>query len=149
MTRSKVFVDENDEALVVCPQCGKTKRANISSFKGKNIRNLQAKCVCHARFPISLEFRRFHRRETSLDGRYMNLSDGNESGKMRVINLSLGGVGLIDLSLCKFKVGDRVNLSFTLDDKKESEIDLIGIVKHMTDRYVGCDLENTHRVSPQ
>ena len=66
---------------------------------------------------------------------------------MRVINLSLEGVGLIDLSVCQFKVGERVNLSFTLDDKKKSEIDLIGVVKHMTDRYVGCDLENTHRIS--
>ena len=67
---------------------------------------------------------------------------------MRVINLSLGGVGLIDLSLCQFQIGDRVNLSFTLDDKKKSEIDLIGVVKHRIDRYVGCDLENTLRVSP-
>jgi hypothetical protein len=148
MTTKKVFVDENDEALVVCPQCGKTKRVNISSFKDKNIRNLQAKCPCGSLFPISLEFRRFHRRETSLDGRYMNLSGGNEGGKMRVVNLSLGGIGLIDLSFCHFKVGDRVNLSFSLEDKRKSEIDIIGVVKHMTDRYLGCDLENTHRISP-
>lgn len=149
MTRSKVFVDENDEALVVCPKCGKTKKADISPFKRKKIRNLQAKCSCQSHFPISLEFRRYNRRETSLDGYFMNLSDGNERGKMRVINLSLGGVGLINFSLSQFKVGDRVNLSFTLDDQKNSEIDLIGVVKHMADRYVGCDLENTHRVSPQ
>ena len=148
MTRSTIFVDENDEALVVCPQCGKTKKVNLSSFKGQNTRNLKAKCACQSLFPISLEFRKFQRRETSLDGHYMNLSDGNQGGEMRVINLSLGGVGLIDLSLRQFKVGDRINLSFTLDDNKKSEIDLIGVVKHMTDRYVGCDLENTHRISP-
>lgn len=148
MRRSKVFVDENDEALVACPKCGKTKKADISSFKRKKIRNLQAKCPCRSSFPISLEYRRFNRRETSLDGHYMNLSDGNERGKMRVINLSLGGVGLINFSLSQFKIGDRVNLSFTLDDQKKSEIDLIGVVKHMVDRYVGCDLENTHRIIP-
>lgn len=148
MTRYKAFVDENDEALVVCPKCGKTKRVNVSPYKKQNNRNLRAKCICQSQFPISLEFRRFHRRETSIEGHYMNLSDGNERGEMRVINLSLGGVGLIDLSLSRFEVGDRVNLNFTLDDVGNSEIDLIGVVKHRSDKYVGCDLENTSRISP-
>ena len=149
MATHKVFVDENDEGVVICPECGRAKRVNLSSFKGRNERNLRAKCSCQSLFPVSLEFRRFHRRETSLDGHYMNLSDRNEKGEMRVINLSSAGIGLINLSLCRFNIGDRVNLSFTLDDNKKSEIDLIGVVKHMTDRYVGCDLQNTYRIDPR
>jgi hypothetical protein len=64
---------------------------------------------------------------------------------LNFINNSFSEIELINLSLCKFCFGDRLNINFTLDDENKTEIDLIGVVKHMNDRYIGCDLQNVYR----
>lgn len=61
---------------------------------------------------------------------------------MQVINLSLNGIGFTLQNQCKFSVGDQLELNFALDDDNQSEIEVIGIVRHITGNDVGCEFNS-------
>ena len=81
---NKVYVDENNRALIVCPKCGFERNVDATSFKNKiNIVNI--KCKCRETFQITLEYRKHYRKEVRLSGEYIaqksrergELSSGN------------------------------------------------------------------------
>jgi hypothetical protein len=133
METQGIFVD------VFCPQCGKISRVDFSSIHGPEKGNLQIHCSCNSAIPVSVDFRRHHRKKTSLNGIYTNLSHKNKKGKMHVLNLSMNGIGFTFQGPCPFLLGDRVKLRFTLDDGGLSEISVTGIVRHITRNFVGCE----------
>ena len=127
---------------VFCPQCGKLNRVDFSAIQGPEKGNLQINCSCNSFIPISADFRKYPRKETNLDGTYANLSNNKEKGRMRVINLSMNGIGFTLQKPCKFSVGDQLELNFALDDDNRSEIEVIGIVRHITGNDVGCEFNS-------
>ena len=143
MLPHKVFVDEDDKVVLACPQCGNTKRVNLSSLKGYNKKNLKVKCTCSSHFAVSLEYRKYRRKKTNLEGTYEILSKGSKKDLMQVANLSIGGIGFSTRSFGTVSVGDRMKLSFTLDDKKQSEVEKEVVVRHVFGNYVGCEFIDT------
>jgi len=124
---------------VFCPQCGRLNRVDFSVNQGSEKGNLQINCSCNSAIPISMDFRQHYRKETNLDGIYSNLSNEKEKGEMQVINLSMSGIGFTVQGSDTFSVGDQLELSFALDDDKQSEIEVAVIVRHITDKNVGCE----------
>lgn len=86
-----------------------------------------------------MDFRQHYRKETNLDGIYSNLSKEKEKGEMQVINLSMNGIGFTVQGSDIFSVGDQLKLNFSLDDDKQSEIEVAVIVRHTTDNNIGCE----------
>lgn len=131
----KAFVRSDDQTFIVCPVCGFSKGLNIGQFRHRQ-RVLKIKCTCGNRFEIELEFRQHFRKSTSLNG-YIK-TNGAFGWPVKVINLSLGGVCLEFFSEPALKVGDRGNLRFKLDNRKESEIIKQLIVMSISKKRVGC-----------
>lgn len=139
MEPQKVFVNDDFEGIVVCPQCEKRKRANFSTFRGRKNRTLKAKCICNTRFDIVVDFRRSYRKKTDITGMYTRLSYKKDKGEMHILNLSAYGIGFRTSTMPVFSIGDKVRLQFTLDDKKKSEIEKDAIVRNVEGDYVGCE----------
>jgi hypothetical protein len=134
---------ENKELYfdLFCPECGNLNRVDFSNIEDSKKGNFQVDCSCKSAIPISVDFRRFYRKKVNnLDGAYKNLSNGNAKGKMRIIDISINGIGFVNNSLNALSVGDEIKLNFILDDNEESEIEVTGIVRHATGNNVGCEL---------
>jgi hypothetical protein len=71
---TKVYVNNQHEATIVCEQCGKWRNKNVSSFINTN-RPLKIKCNCEHIFHILLEVRSFYRKATRLNGVYAKVGE--------------------------------------------------------------------------
>jgi hypothetical protein len=146
MAHAQAYVDETDRFVMVCPQCGNIKHVYLNSIKairGRKKRNLKVRCTCQSIFSVSLNYRRFYRKQTRLLGSYRNLSNRKEKGEIQVTNLSMSGIGFITVSSNALSVGDKIKLNFTLDDNKQSEIEKSGIVRWIDGFNVGCEFADT------
>ena len=75
---NKVYVDENNRALIICPKCGFERNVDATSLRtNTNIANID--CKCRETFQITLEYRKHHRKEVKLSGEYIvQKSDWNQ-----------------------------------------------------------------------
>ena len=131
METEMVHVNEDFDGIVICPQCEKRKRANFSAFRGRGSRTLKVKCTCETHFQISIDFRRSYRKKIDFTGVYTTLSYKKDKGEMHILNLSAHGIGFRTTNLSVPSVGEMIRMQFTLDDKKQSEIEKEGIVRHV------------------
>lgn len=149
MGKAEVFVNQEGMALFNCPHCGAMKHVSVAKFKDKK-HSLQVKCVCGQTFTADLNFRKRYRKQTDLEGffcKVANLGKNADTAKMprncRIVNLSLGGIGLRQASGQKIAAGDELIVDFILDDRKQSYMVRRVIVRHVgEDGYIGgefCD----------
>jgi hypothetical protein len=68
-----------------------------------------------------MEKRKYYRKETNLPGEFSTVNR-QASGLMTVKNISLSGLRFKLNETKNVKVGDRVNVEFTLDDNQRSVI---------------------------
>ena len=139
MNTEKVYVNENFDGILICPQCEKRKRTNFSAFRGHGRRAFKVKCTCETHFQILVDFRRSYRKKTDFVGVCTRLSYKKDTGEVRILNLSAHGIGFRTATMSALSIGDKVRLQFTLDDKKQSEIIKEGIVRNVDGDYVGCE----------
>ncbi len=140
MAESEVFVNQENMALFRCPYCEKMKHVSVAKFK--NVKHsLQVKCSCGKTFVVDLNFRKKFRKDTKLDGTFRKVSSqgkedftGKEGVNCKIVNISLGGLGLLLLGSYEIKLGDTLLVLFTLDDKKKSEIKRKVIVRYVGER---------------
>lgn len=138
VSTKKVFVQSDEQTLIVCPDCGHSKNVSLAQFRNRQ-RLLRIKCSCGHRFAIEVEFRQYFRKDTDLEGIYKTSYSSIGAGSIvKVLNVSLGGVSLEFLNKHSLKIGDRGDLRFTLDNRKESEIIKQVIVMSVTGNVVGC-----------
>jgi hypothetical protein len=87
---------------------------------------------------VEQESRKFYRKETLLEGMYKKLTPPFTSDKMMVNNVSATGCRF-DASLShKLQPGDRIGITFTLNDARGTMIRKEATVKVVDGRYVGC-----------
>lgn len=143
MAKDEVFVNQDNMALLHCPHCGKMKHVSVAKFK--NIKHsLQVKCSCGKTFSVNLNFRKRYRKDTDLIANFKNTSSpGNGGGSCRIVNVSLGGLGLRVEEAGSVEPGDILKIVFKLDDKKQSSLSRQVVVRHIGQNgYVGtqfCD----------
>ena len=139
METEKVFVNDDFDGIVICPQCEKRKRTNFSAFRGRRNRTFKVKCTCETHFQVLVDFRRSYRKKTDFTGVYTRLSYKKEKGEMHILNLSARGIGFRTTDLSGLSQGDKIRMQFTLDDQKHSKIDTEGIIRNVDGNYVGCE----------
>lgn len=142
----KVYVQPDETATIYCPYCNKTKDQDVSRFKGNRYAKL--KCACGKVSTLQLEFRRYFRKQTQLQGLFKCIDSGNnpvDAGKMTVVELSRNGVRLEIRDFPRnLECEDIVNIQFDLDDSNRSFINRNVVVQNIQPPYVGASF---HRAS--
>jgi hypothetical protein len=142
MTVKTIFTDADDQAMIVCEDCGKTKRVHAANFRGFS-KPLKVQCGCGATFFVRLELRKFYRKETRLDGEYSKLDSHSRSsverGKIFVEDLSRTGIGFRTTITHNIRVNEVVVVQFVLDDSQKTEIRKSAIVRRIEEQFIGAE----------
>jgi len=142
MEIKRIYVNDNEKGTLICDQCGKTRVVNLADFKNIG-KPLKVKCSCGHFFFVSIEVRKFYRKNTRLHGEYINVSHdapkGLEKGTMIVEDLSRTGLGFRTKAQHNIRVRDMLRVRFTLDDAQRSEVHKSAIVKRISHNFVGAE----------
>lgn len=138
METVKAFVRADDTVTIVCPACKLPKNVSVGSFKDKT-HYLKVRCPCDNVFRVHLDFRQFYRKPTDLKGMYKTLKPaGHGGGVIHIKNISQGGLGFTVSGTNTIEVGHRLEVSFQLDDKKQTSLKKQVVVQSVTDNFIGC-----------
>jgi hypothetical protein len=142
MQVKKIYADEQDRGTLLCEQCATIKVITITNFKNIG-RALKVKCGCGHVFLISIEVRKFYRKQARLAGEYMKIDAETakelEKGRMTVEDLSRTGLGFRTMSKHNLHVHDSIHVRFYLDDAQHSEVSKSAVVKRVDDYTVGAE----------
>ena len=140
----KVFLNSDQTATFVCPECQKTRIVDVSQYISmKNIVKLRAKCACGHVYKVFIDKRKKFRKPTCLAGTYKHLSDDSLSreyaGKITVKNLSLSGLRIKLQTMPRFKIDDILFIEFNLDNQNRSRISTKAIVRNIKGLDAGLE----------
>jgi hypothetical protein len=132
-----VFVRPDDTAGITCCNCRLQKIIPVSSYKGRKSK-VKINCRCKNVFIVDFEFRKKFRKTTNLYGKFIN-HYRKKSGDIIVKNLSLEGLGFTTMDIDKFKNGDKIEVSFELDNQDKTTIKKEAIIRNIRKNNVGCE----------
>jgi len=132
---TKFYVNDINQATIVCPNCGFAKVIDTTNFKNTEKR-LKANCKCGEAFRFTLEFRKHYRKDVKLPGEYRTIEKGGK-GEIVVQNLSLSGVHFTSFRPHQISAGDTLELKFILDNSARTEIRRTAKVMWVRDHDVG------------
>jgi len=130
-----IYAGATNHVTITCPICGLVKNKDITDFKDTHKR-LKAKCKCGEVFRIELEFRRYYRKKVRLTGEYYIQEKGK--GEILVEDISMTGIRFSTFKIHNISKDDTVELKFTLDNPKKTEIHTLAKTKWIVDRNVGA-----------
>ncbi len=133
----KIYVDDTNQATIVCPKCLLEKNIDVTNFK-KTQKKLKDKCRCGEVFRLTLEFRKHYRKNVQLLGEY-SVQGKDERGEIIIKDISAGGLRFESLKPHYISRNDTVELKFTLDNPKRTEIQKLIKIKWIIDRNVGAE----------
>jgi hypothetical protein len=138
MKHQKAYVREDGTTVLMCPYCGHARTVSVALLKEKK-KVITVKCSCEKTYTVNLEQRKLYRKNTNLNGSYINFSRDNEKGKMIVRDISMGGIGFKVLGECNIEKDDELEVTFTLDDTHSSVIKKQVVTRIVQGNYVGCE----------
>jgi PilZ domain len=130
---------------ISCPKCSFTRRVEAKSIKRAS-EGFSIRCRCGDIFKARVEFRKHYRKMVKLIGIFLNLRSGRQ-GQMVVEDLSIAGVGFRTSGRHDLLTGDSLEVTFNLDDRKNSKISLCVEVKRIQDQLVGTEIKQESRGS--
>ena len=131
-----VYVDDTNQATIVCPKCGFEKNVDVTKFKHTQ-KKLKAKCRCGAVFRLALEYRKHYRKKVRLHGEYV-VQGRDEKGEIVVEDISASGIRFASLEPHYISRNDTVELKFTLDNPMKTKIHKLIKIIWIIDRNVGA-----------
>lgn len=132
----KVYVDDTNQATMICPKCGYEKTVDVTEFKDTQKR-LKAKCKCGETYRFTIEFRTKYRKDVRLPGEYIAKKTG-EKGEVIIRELSLTGVRFESLKPHQISTDETLEVNFKLDNPLKSEIRKKVKAIWVRDRIVGA-----------
>jgi hypothetical protein len=138
----RVFIGENNEATVICGQCGTHKRLAVTPEKhyGKVFR---VKCGCGSLFNVLFEPRKSYRKITQLYGLCFKQGSDVLLSEVLVTDISRKGVGFTIESrafdLSRIQKGDILKLEFQLDNQPQTVIKTKLVVQSIKGRSIGAE----------
>ncbi|MEA3470666.1 MAG: PilZ domain-containing protein, partial [Thermodesulfobacteriota bacterium] len=101
-------------------------------------RNIDMICdKCEARFTLFVDFRRYFRKKTSLQGIVYNLDE--KFCKITIENLSRSGVRFTMGNDFTVEIDEPIDVQFTLDDEDRTFIRKRATVRFIKDNYIGAE----------
>ena len=143
MEPQKAFVREDGTTVLKCPFCRHARTVSVQQIKDKK-KVIKVKCSCQKSYSVSLELRKLYRKSAALNGKYVNLSQNNESGMMIVKDVSMGGIGFDAVGGSSIAKGHELEVTFTLDDAHSSVIKKQVVVRIVRNKFVGCEFVHAH-----
>jgi len=140
------YVNKEGIAVLQCPECGNSKKIDTNG-KDYAFKKFKAECRCGAFLKGQFEFRRYYRKKVSLSGSYLHPENGVR-GNIVVENISLMGIGFACLRKQHFTKGDKLEVTFTLDNPQKSKVTLPVTVINIKGRFVGATRRDTHITQP-
>jgi hypothetical protein len=136
-----VYVDDTNQATIICPKCGFTKNIDATNFKNTH-KKRKVKCKCGEFFQITIEFRKHFRKNIRLPGEYIIQRKG-EKGEIIIRELSLGGIRFESLRPHQISLNDTLEIKFKLNNQMRSEINKLVRVIWVKDRIVGAQFSES------
>jgi hypothetical protein len=131
-------VNDDDVARIVCPTCLAVKSSTVSKFR--NVRHtVTVKCRCGNTFQVMFEFRKSRRKPTDLSGTYAMTPPASGTGQVKIKNLSLTGLCFEVAGFHDIRVGLKAMLTFTLDDRKKTQINKQVTIRSVRGREIGVE----------
>jgi hypothetical protein len=138
METVRVYVGEDDNAVIRCTACGRKKTTNVAAFKGA-AKKLKVTCPCGASFMVAFEMGKHYRKSVFLMGEYRRVEPGEEAHSMEVKDISIGGIGIRACHPHHLMIGDIINVCFELDDSRRSFISRNAVVRNVKGMFVGAE----------
>ncbi|MBF0225066.1 MAG: PilZ domain-containing protein [Desulfobacterales bacterium] len=150
MSEERVFITEDNMATFLCPQCGVSRTVDVSNYLDYE-GAIKVKCTCKKcsnRYAVTLERRKYYRKETNLPGVFIiepslpgvaYYGKNSEKGLIVVLDISLTGVRVKFSVRREFKVGEKVSVEFNLDDKNRTLIRKEAVVRRIIGESVGLE----------
>jgi hypothetical protein len=135
-----VFISSNNTATFRCPQCGKTKTADVSQQAKSNKRiSVTCTCVCGHKFRCRLEKRRQYRKTVDFPGKFILMGkDGPaDTGLMTIVDISTSGLKFKTTVPRNFATGTELRVEFCLDDRNRTPMEKRVIVRNVSGSFVG------------
>lgn len=142
MEHIQANVNGKKNITFLCPYCDRPFSISASNIADNN-HELNISCSCSKQFRLSVNFRRFFRKDVILVGEVINLSLNDGAWTvMTVMNLSIGGMCFRMLEPNSMQKGDVLRIRFTLDGPEEVLIDEQVIVRNVRNNEFGCEFIN-------
>jgi PilZ domain len=93
---------------------------------------------------VAPDFRKYYRKEVKLPGGY-TLKGKKERGEILVEDISMTGVGFSTIRAHHISGKETVELKFTLDNTKRTEIRTPVKIRWIADRHVGAEFIDLDR----
>jgi exopolysaccharide biosynthesis protein len=143
MEPQKAFVREDGTTVLKCPFCRHARTVSVQAIKEKK-KVIKVKCSCQESYSVSLELRKLYRKSAALNGKYVNLSQNNQSGMMIVKDVSMGGIGFESAGASSIEKEHELEVTFTLDDTHSSVIKKNVVVRIVRNKFVGCEFVHAY-----
>ena len=151
MDKQIVFIKKGNSPTIVCPNCRNSKKISLQAVIGKH--QIKVKCPCGTLFDVKLEFRGKFRKETDLEGFFVQESKGSRLGNIRmdstssnpqsvncrVKNITANGLGFMANNRHSIEPGNLIRIVFTLDNSANTMIKKDLVVRHVRGNYIGCE----------
>jgi hypothetical protein len=141
-TPQKIYLSDQDSATFECPKCHASKTADVSKYKKLSSSvTLKVKCPCGNEYPVTLERRKFYRKETKFPGKFIfsSLFGDDQKGPMTVLDISKGGLKFKTLSTPVFQKNDIIEVEFNLDNKNRTLIKKQVYVRNIKNNFVNVE----------
>ena len=142
MQTHAIYTNLSESVTLVCEQCHRSRALQAADVKDLP-QPLKVRCPCGATFGVNIIVRQCYRRKTRLSGTYVKHDPQRnnilEQGRMIVEDISRTGIGLRILSRHTVVVNDVLAVTFTLDDKQQTDIRKSVRVRRIDDRFIGAE----------
>ncbi len=137
----KIYVDDTNQAAIICPKCELEKKIDVTGFKDTHKR-LKAKCRCGEIFRFTLEYRKHYRKKVRLPGEYF-VQGKDEKGDIIIEDISASGIRFASLKPHYISRNDTVELKFALDNPMKTQIQELVKIRWIIDHNVGAEYIDT------
>ncbi|OQX13399.1 MAG: hypothetical protein BWK80_42865 [Desulfobacteraceae bacterium IS3] len=140
LPEKKVFINNQNKAMFLCPACEKSRSLNVPGYRnvGEVIR-ITYRCACGSSYDLLLERRKFFRKDVNLPGVYYILGADKVKGSMTVKNLSRAGLRLELKGEKHLKIGDKLLIGFCLDNNGKTVVKKKVVVRNMFGTHIGAE----------
>ena len=140
----KFYVDDNNQARIICNKCGLNKNLDVTKFKDTHKR-LKAKCRCGEVFPLTLDFRRHYRKKVQIVGRCF-IQKENKRDDIAIVDISMSGINFRTFKSHNLSIDDTVELNFTLDNPLRTKVREPVKIKWIAGRNIGAEYINQSKM---
>ncbi|MFO7911127.1 MAG: PilZ domain-containing protein [Desulfotignum sp.] len=131
----KIFITSNGMIDIKCPKCGKIKEVDVSKYLNLDkALNFKATCGCSHVFPVMIERRRHIRKNINLKGTILYKS---KQYPVKILDISRLGMRIITGKSLDILEGERLEVTFMLNDPGKSNVSKEVVVKKKYDNHKG------------